>query len=52
VRYLGELMRQFEDEGYAEDVPAERDRVNRVNDEIGATTDARMAERFGRLMQE
>ncbi len=50
VRYLTDLVRQFEDEGYAEDVRTQRALVNRVNDEIGAAMDARMAEQFARLM--
>jgi rubrerythrin len=50
VRYLSELMRQFEDEGYAEEIHAQREVVNRINDELGALMDARMAEQFGRIM--
>ncbi len=50
VRYLGELIEQFRDEGFAEDIGAQRDLVNRINDELGAAMDARMAEQFGRLL--
>jgi hypothetical protein len=52
VRYLSELIRQFEDEGYAGDVRAQREVVNRINDELGAKMDARMGEQFARMMQE
>ena len=51
VRYLTELIRQFEDEGCADEVRAQRAVVNRINDQIGAAMDARMAEQFARLMQ-
>jgi hypothetical protein len=52
VRYLGELIRQFQDEGYADDVRAQQEIVNRINDDLGAVMDARMAEQFARLMQD
>lgn len=52
VRYLSELIEQFRDEGYADEVHAQQQVVNRINDEIGATMDARMVEQFQRLMQD
>jgi len=50
VRYLTELIRQFEDEGLDEDVRAQRVIVDRINDQLGATMDARMGEQFARMM--
>jgi len=52
VHYLSELIRQFADEGYAEDVRTQQAMVNRINDELGAVMDARMAEQFARLAQD
>jgi rubrerythrin len=52
VRYLTELIKQFQDEGLAEDVRTQQAVVDRINDQLGATMDARMAEQFARLMQE
>lgn len=52
VRYLGELIKQFQDEGYVDEVRAQQETVNRINDELGVTMDARMAEQFARLLQE
>lgn len=52
VRYLGELIQQFQDEGLTEELRAQHAIVDRINDEIGATMDTRMAEQFARLMGE
>lgn len=52
VRYLSELIAQFRDEGYAHEVRVQQEVVNRINDEIGAQMDARMAEQLGRLIQD
>jgi len=52
VRYLSDLIRQFQDEGLDEEIRAQRTMVDRINEEIGATMDARMAEQFARLMAE
>ncbi|MFQ5667612.1 MAG: hypothetical protein ACE5I7_14465 [Candidatus Binatia bacterium] len=52
VRYLGELIQQFESEGYADEVRRQQETVRRINDELGAKMDTRMAEQFARLMQE
>ena len=52
VRYLGELIKQFQDEGLTEELRAQQVIVDRINDEVGATLDARMAEQFARLMSE
>lgn len=51
VRYLGELMAQFSAEGLADEIAAQRVVTNRINDELGARFDARVAEQFLRLMQ-
>jgi hypothetical protein len=52
VRYLTELIKQFQDEGFAEDVRTQQAIVDRINEETGAAMDARMAEQFARLMAE
>jgi bacterioferritin (cytochrome b1) len=52
VRYLTELIKQFQDEGFAEDVRSQQAIVDRINEETGAAMDARMAEQFARLMAE
>lgn len=52
VRYLSELIRQFQDEGLAEELRVQQTIVDRINDDIGATMDARMAEQFARFMAE
>ncbi len=50
VRYLTELIEQFQDAGLAEEVRTQQAIVDRINTEIGAAMDARMAEQFARLM--
>ncbi len=50
VRYLSELIRQFQDEGFTEELRAQQAIVDQINDEIGATMDARMGEQFARLL--
>jgi rubrerythrin len=50
VRYLAELIKQFQDEGFADDVRTQQAIVDRINEETGAAMDARMAEQFARLM--
>jgi len=52
VRYLTDLIRQFQDEGFSDEVRAQQNLVDRINEEVGATMDARMAEQFAKLMTE